>query len=442
MTDIAMAGPLFTDLYELTMAAAYFDHKITREAAFSLFIRKYPPNRGYFVAAGLEEALSAVESFVFSGSDIDYLKSTGKFSGPFLDYLENFRFSGTIRAMPEGTVFFKDEPMLEVSAPLIEAQVLETFLINTVGFQTLIAAKAARCMEAAQGRSLVDFSARRTQGIDASVKVARSAYIAGFTATSNVLAGKVLNIPISGTMAHSFVTAFDSEEEAFAAYAETYPDTSIFLIDTYDTIEGARAAARVGVEMKKAGRALLGVRLDSGDMADLSRQVRKILDKAGLEEVKIFASSGFDEFEIADVIRKNALIDAFGVGTKMGVSADAPYLNIAYKMVRYHDKNVRKLSPGKVNLSGEKQVFRMADPQTNGFRNDVIGAVDEEIPGAEPLLSPIMQNGRITGPLPSLDDIRARCRDQLAKLAPKYKSLEPRDEYPVTFSRGLTALQQ
>ncbi len=442
MTEITAPGPLFTDLYELTMAQTYFDQKVTADAAFSLFIRKYPVNRSYFVAAGLEDALSAIASFTFSDSDIAYLKSIGKFSDQFLNHLKHFKFSGTIRAMPEGTVFFRDEPVLEVSAPLIEAQLLETFLINTIGFQTLIATKAARCMEAAGSRRLVDFSARRTQGVDASVRVARSAYIAGFIATSNVLAGKILDIPVSGTMAHSFITAFDSEEEAFAAFAETYPDDSVFLIDTYDTIEGAKIAAKVGRDMKKSGRNLHGVRLDSGDMAKLSQAVRQILDAAGLDDVQIFASSSIDEYKIAALTEKGAVIDAFGVGTHMGVSADAPYLNIAYKMVRYSDKNVRKLSPGKINLAGEKQVFRKTDPHTGFFCQDVIGTPDEKIGGATPLLSTVMQNGRITAPPPSLDDIRARCKDQLARLDPKFKRLYPEHEYRVTFSPALTAIQQ
>lgn len=430
------SGPLFTDLYELTMAAAYFDHNITANAAFSLFIRNYPKKRNFFVAAGLEDALNELADFTFSKSDLDYLNRTGLFSDRFIQYLTDFRFTGTIRAMPEGTIFFKDEPILEVSAPLIEAQLVETFLINTIGFQTMIATKAARCIHAAAGRSLIDFASRRTQGKDAALKVARSSYIAGFSATSNVLAGKIYGIPVSGTMAHSFVTAFDSELAAFKAYAETYPKNSIFLIDTFDTIEGAKNAAIVAQSMKKKGNALIGVRLDSGAMATLSRQVREILDDAGLPNVKIFASSGFDEYKIADIIKKGACIDAFGVGTKMGVSADAPYLDIVYKMVRFKDKNIQKRSPGKINLPGEKQVFRKT--VSNGFfKEDIIAFKDVIIPDALPLLEIVMKNGRRSPPLQSLETIRDHFSYHFKCLSETYKILKADQIYPVKLSSTL-----
>ena len=246
MTLLSRSGPMLVDLYELTMAAGYVDHDITEEAAFSLFIRDYPADRNYFIAAGLADVIDELSHFTFTAEDLAYLKRTGQFSDAFLDYLKDFRFTGTVRAMPEGTVFFKNEPVLEVSAPLVQAQLLETLLINTIGFQTLIASKAARCLYAAGGRGLIDFSARRTHGAEASLKVARSSYLAGFAATSNVLAGKCYDIPVSGTMAHSFVTAFDSELEAFRAFVETYPDNSVLLIDTYDTLKGAENAVVIG----------------------------------------------------------------------------------------------------------------------------------------------------------------------------------------------------
>ncbi|NVL91138.1 MAG: nicotinate phosphoribosyltransferase, partial [Desulfobacterales bacterium] len=303
------------------MAASYFENGMAAPATFSLFVRKYPPNRTYFVAAGLEDLLEYAANFRFSESDLAYLDDTGIFSHDFLHYLKNVRFTGSIRALREGEIFFKDEPILEVTAPIIVAQILETFVINAVNLQSMIATKAARCIHTASGRSLVDFSLRRTHGIDAGLKVARSSYIAGFAATSNVLAGKLYGIPIAGTMAHSYISSFGDEIEAFRAFARSFPEKSILLIDTYDTVAGARKAAVVGQEMAKQGNKLLGVRLDSGDMTTLSRQVRKILDEAGLQNVEIFASSGFDEYKIAGTIKEGAKIDAFGVGTRMGVSA-------------------------------------------------------------------------------------------------------------------------
>jgi nicotinate phosphoribosyltransferase len=430
-------GPLFTDLYELTMAQTYFDNKMFDTAAFSLFVRDYPKNRSFFVAAGLADALEGLADYTFTAGELEYLASTSLFTEEFLAYLKGFKFTGTVRAMPEGTLFFKDEPVLEVSAPMIEAQILETFLINTIGFATLIATKAARCVFAAAGRPVIDFSARRTQGHDAAVKAARSAYIAGFSATSNVLAGKLYGIPISGTMAHSYVTSFNNEADAFAAYAKSYPDKAIFLIDTYDTLQGARNAAKVARDMKKKGHGLIGVRLDSGDMVDLSRQVRKILDNAGLPEVKIFASSGFDEFQIADLINQGAAIDAFGVGTRMGVSADAPYLDIVYKMVHYKGKDIRKLSPGKINLPGEKQVFRKTG-ENGRFLGDTITLKNETIPdNLCALLTTVMENGRITEPSPSLDQIRNAFARNFSCLDDIYKALEGTSNYPVEISRNI-----
>jgi len=433
-------GPLFTDLYELTMGASYHQHGLVSDATFSLFVRNYPPHRNYFVAAGLEAILNELEGFRFSGSDIDYLKRTALFSDRFLAYLKDLRFSGEVFAMPEGTIFFPGEPVLEITAPIIEAQILEPFLLNTIGLSSMIATKSARCIHAAGNRPLIDFSLRRTQGTDAGLKVARSSYLAGFMATSNVLAGKTYGIPVSGTMAHSYVTAFNSESEAFSAYSRTFPDNSIFLIDTYDTLEGARQAAAVAREMKKTGHSLVGVRLDSGNMAELSRNVRKILDEAGLSEVKIFASGGFDEYKISAIIADGACIDAFGVGTKVGVSADAPYLNIVYKMVKFGGRNVRKLSSGKATLAGEKQVFRETD--TDGrYLKDTVGLRSETMPKAAALLEPVMTAGRCLRPHPTLSAIRDRFKANFACLNDRFKSLDTPPAYPVALSPKLETLQ-
>lgn len=439
MNKMVPIGPLFTDLYELTMAAAYFDHGIDSTATFSLFIRD-SLKRNFFVAAGLEDILNELEALHFSADDIQYLKATGRFSDDFIAYLKKLHFSGDIHAMAEGTIFFPNEPVLEVTAPVIEAQILETFLLNTIGFQTMIATKAARCIHAADGRPLIDFSLRRTQGQDAGLKVARSTYIAGFTATSNVLAGKIYGIPISGTMAHSFISVFESEKDAFSAYADTFPENSVFLIDTYDTLEGACHAVKVAKEMKKRGTALKGIRLDSGDMADLSQKVRKIFDDAGFADVKIFASSGFDEFKIFDSIAEGGKIDAFGVGTKVGVSADAPYLDVVYKLVRFKDRDVRKLSPGKITLSGEKQVFRQT-AKDGHFLEDIIGMRDERIEGGDHLLKKVMADGKSLLPPVSLQDIQGRFKKNFASLDEKYKSIRDPVPYPVKLSRRLAALQ-
>ncbi len=441
MTVTNRAGPLFTDLYELTMAASYYEQKIFSTATFSLFIRNTHPNRNYFVAAGLKDVLEELETFHFSDQDIQYLKSTGLFSNDFVSYLTHLRFSGDVYAIPEGTLFFANEPVLEVTAPIIEAQLIETFLLNTIGFETMIASKAARCVHAAGNRPLIDFSLRRTQGQDAGEKVARSTYLAGFAATSNVFAGKIYDIPTSGTMAHSYIEAFDSELEAFLAYSNTFPENTILLIDTYDTLEGAKNAVKVAQTMQERGYSLIGVRLDSGDMVDLSQKVRKILDNAGLFDIKIFASSGFDEFKIANVIAEGAKIDAFGVGTKVGVSADAPYLDIVYKMVRFKDRNVRKLSPDKITLAGKKQVFRKSD-ENGRYIEDIISLRDETISDGDPLLEKVMANGKLLRPNPPLQAIRDLLKRNYTLLDEKYKTIHETVIYPVKLSKGLKDLQE
>jgi nicotinate phosphoribosyltransferase len=441
MTKAHRAGPLFTDLYELTMAASYFANQLFSTATFSLFTRDNHFKRNFFVAAGLEDVLNELAAYRFSEQDIKYLQTTGIFSNEFLSYLAGLRFSGEIFAMPEGTIFFANEPVLEVTAPIIEAQMIETFLLNTMGFQSMIASKAARCVHVAGNRPLIDFSLRRTQGQDAGNNVARSTYIAGFSATSNVLAGQRFGIPISGTMAHSYVEAFTGDLAAFSAYSKTFPDNSIFLIDTYDTIDGAKHAVTIAKQMKENGHSLIGVRLDSGDMADLSQKVRKIFDDAGLFDVKIFASSGFDEFKIAKVIDQGAKIDAFGVGTKVGVSADAPYLDVVYKMVHFKDRNVRKLSPGKITLAGKKQVFRKSDP--NGrYLEDIMGLRDDIIDQGKPLLKKVMENGEILRPHPPLQTIQDRFKNNFALLDDRYKSILEHNAYPVKLSKHLKKLQE
>ena len=438
---------LVTDLYELTMAQTYFQHGMSSRATFSLFIRNYPPNRGYFVAAGLEDVLRYLEEWRFPDESIDYLRSTGIFDGEFLEYLSGVKFTGDVRAIPEGRLFFADEPVLEVSGPVLEAQGVESYIINQVNLQTMIATKASRCVHAGRGRSLADFSLRRTQGVDAGMKVARCSYIAGFEATSNVMAGKAYGIPVAGTMAHSLVSSYEHEVDAFRAYVESFPERSILLIDTYDTVAGARNAAVVGNEMKARGEALQGVRLDSGDLGSLSREVRRLLDDAGLPEVRIVASGGLDEVDVDELVTGGAPVNAFGVGTRMGVSADAPWTDMAYKLVRYGGRPVLKLSTGKVSLPGEKQVFRLRDGPGR-LTGDVIALRDEDAPcpqgaGAspEPLLNQVMEGGRALETSPSLEEIRERLRRDLEALDDGVKALRDPVRYPVHLSPRLDELR-
>jgi len=440
MNPSAIAGPFFTDLYELTMAAVYFGKRVNDRATFSLFARPHA-NRPFFVAAGIHEVVDALAQFRFSDDEIRWLQQTGRFKPDFLDHLSALKFTGDVLAMSEGEVFFAHEPVLEVTAPLIESQIIETYLINTVGVATLLTTKAARCVHAAAGRSLIDFSLRRTQGSHAGMTAARSAYLAGFSGTSNVLAGKQWAIPVSGTMAHSFVSAFESEIEAFTAYAEIFPDNSVFLIDTYDTLQGAKNAAEVGMRMKENGHSLVGIRLDSGDMLELSTQVRRILDQAELPEVKIFASSGFDEYSLERLVAAGAPIDAFGVGTRMGVSADAPYLDMVYKMVCLGDRDVRKVSEGKITLAGKKQVFRRSRDDGR-FTGDEIGMRDERPDGASPLLKRVMKNGRPVGSFCTLEESRERFAGNLKRLEDRFKKLSDPDLYPVFISERLKELQK
>jgi nicotinate phosphoribosyltransferase len=323
---------LLTDLYELTMAQSYFQSGKFETATFSLFIRSYSTHRGYFVAAGLEDVLEFLQDFSFDAAAIDYLHSSGMFADEFLDFLRDLRFTGEVRAVPEGRLFFKDEPILEITAPIIEAQIVETFVINQINLQSLVATKAARCVHAASGRAVVDFSLRRTQGIDAGMKVARSSYLAGCSGTSNVLAGMRYGIPTVGTMAHSFVSSFGHEIDSFRSFVASFPENSVLLIDTYDTEAGARKAVEVAREMAAKGQRLRGVRIDSGELGELARKVRRILDDAGLSDVKIIGSGGLDEYDLAKLSEMNAPYDSYGVGTKMGVSGDAPWFDIAYRI--------------------------------------------------------------------------------------------------------------
>jgi len=432
---------LLTDLYQLTMAQSYLESHKLEPATFSLFIRAYPPNRGYFVSAGLADVLEFLEQFAVDSAAIDYLHSTKIFSDRFLDYLKELRFTGDVWAIPEGRLFFKDEPVVEVTAPIVEAQIVETFIINQINLQTLVATKAARCVYAAQGRAVVDFSLRRTQGIDAGMKVARSSYLAGFAGTSNVRAGQYYGIPIVGTMAHSFVSSFEDEIASFRAFASSFPANSILLIDTYNTADGARKAVRIAKEMAAKGQHLRGVRIDSGDLAALAIEVRKIFDEAGLKDVKITGSGGLDEYDLAKFSAAKIPYDSYGVGTKMGVSGDAPWFDIAYKLVEYNGRPVLKLSTGKATWPGQKQVWRISK-NAGELEKDIVTLRDERVSNAESVLVKVMEKGQRTTLPPSLGDIRSTFQQEFRRLPDAHKSIRNPVTYPVDFSAQLSELRQ
>jgi nicotinate phosphoribosyltransferase len=412
----ATTGGLLTDLYELNMAVSYLRRGIAEPATFSLLVRDLPPERGFLVAAGLEACLDTLETFGLDAQDQAFLRDTLGFDRSDVDALAGLRFSGEVWAVPEGRVVFAGEPLLEVTAPPAEAQLVETILLNHVTFATAVASKAARCRIAAEGRQLVDFSFRRTQGLDAAMTVARSSAIAGFAATSNVEAARRFGLVAAGTMAHSFVEAFASEEEAFRAFAEDHPTRCTFLVDTYDTLRGVETATRVIRDLGLTKG--VAIRLDSGDLGGLARQARALLDAAGLPEVGIFASGGLDELAVDDLVRSGAPINGFGVGTQLGVSADAPSLDTVYKLVQLGDRPVMKLSAGKVSAPGRKQVFR-----GEGMA-DVIGLRDQPPPsGTGPLLEPVMFHGRRYRHPDALGAISARFADDLAKLPASARDL-------------------
>lgn len=404
-----MGRALITDLYELNMAASYLRRGMVGSATFSLFVRKLPVDRGFLVSAGLEDCLSFLEAFAFEDEDLAWLAGNG-FPADVVDAFAGLRFTGDVDAIPEGRVVLPNEPIIEVTGPIAEAQLVETYLLNQVTFQTAVATKAARCRLAAGDIDLVDFALRRAHGVDAGMAVARLSAIAGFVATSNVEAARRFGLRAAGTMAHSYIEAFPSESSAFRAFAQDLPERTTFLVDTYDTLAGVTTAIEVIRDLGLGGS--LGVRLDSGDLVALSREARRLLDDAGLPEVRIFASGGLDEYELERFVAEGAPIDAAGIGTKMGVSADAPYLDSAYKLVAFGDRPVLKLSAGKVTLPGAKQVWRRRP-----IEEDVLARSDEPGPaGAEPLLIPAMRDGRrVAGP-ESIDSARARLQGDLNSL--------------------------
>jgi nicotinate phosphoribosyltransferase len=425
---------LLTDLYELTMLQAYFEEGMSGEAVFSLFVRRLPSRRNYVLACGLDDVLTFLETLRFDQPALEYLESLGRFSSRFLQYLEELRFTGHVHAVSEGTPIFANEPIVEVVAPIAEAQVVEVFVMNQIHLQSVLASKAVRIVEAAQGRQVVDFGLRRMHGTDAGLKAARAFHIAGVHATSNVAAGQAYGLRIAGTLAHSYIQAHDDEYEAFRAFARLYPDT-VLLVDTYDTLAGVQKVIDLARELGRDFH-VSAIRLDSGDLHDLSVRARHLLDRAGLRSVGIFASGNLDEDGIARLVAAGAPIDGFGVGTEMGVPPDAPTLDIAYKLVEYAGRGRMKLSPGKSLLPGRKQIFRV---ERDGLaEHDVLARYDEPVHG-RPLLQPVMKNGaRLPEGRATLDDARARTKTEVDRLPAALRAIQPASQpYRVDVSDAL-----
>jgi nicotinate phosphoribosyltransferase len=427
---------LLTDLYELTMAAAYFEDNFQATASFELFVRSLPAQRSFLLAAGLEQALDYLENLRFEPEHIDYLRRHPVFthiSAGFFDYLRTFRFSGEVWAIPEGTPVFAEEPLLRVTAPMMEAQIVETFLLSTLTFQTMIASKAARVVAAAQGRGVVEFGTRRAHGPEAGVLAARAAYIGGCSGTSNVEAGQRFGISTFGTLAHSFVMAYGDEEQSFRHFERLFPEHGVLLVDTYDTLAAVDKIIRSGLRPRS-------LRLDSGDLVELSREVRRRLDRAGLTETRIFASGDLDEFVIADLLARGAQVDAFGVGTALATSKDAPTLSGVYKLVDVdtgEGPSCRaKLSDEKATYPCRKQVFRLCNSDGT-YESDVIAREDENYADAEPLLTCVMQNGKPLVPRLTPQQIQDRARVELSRLPESYRRIQDPERYPVRFSLEL-----
>jgi nicotinate phosphoribosyltransferase len=432
------ASPLLTDLYQLNMIQAYLDHGQTSTAVFEFFVRKLPARRGFLVAAGLEQALDFLEDLRFSPEEIDWLANSGRFGQALLDYLAQFKFTGNVHAMPEGTIFFANEPILRVTAPLPEAQLVETRLINILHFQSLVAAKAARMVLAAPDKLLVDFGLRRAHGAEAGLFAARASHIAGFAGTATMLASKLYGIPIFGTMAHSFVQAHNTEAAAFEAFARSRPENLVLLIDTYDTENGVRKVISLAPRLRAAGITVHGVRLDSGDLLALSKSVRRILDDGGLGGTTIFASGGIDEDDLARFTAAGAPIDGFGIGTSLTTSFDVPALDCAYKLQEYAGLPRRKRSTGKATWPGRKQVWRQYGADGR-MQRDILSMEQEGQPG-EPLIEAVMKDGRRLRRSPALADIRARASHGLERLPEPLRALRLGASHSVVVAEGLVRL--
>ncbi len=429
---------LHTDIYQKTMLQGYYEQDMEELAVFEFFVRKLPENRAYLVAAGLAQVLTYLEQLQFSPAEIEWLASTGRFTPLLLDRLATLRFTGDVHAMPEGTVFFPNEPLLRITAPLPEAQLIESRIINLLHFQTLIASKAARSVLIAPDKLLVDFGMRRAHGSEAALLASRASYLAGFSGSATVAAGMEFGIPMYGTMAHSFIQTHRSESEAFADFAVANPDNVVLLIDTYDTEAGARKVVDLAAALYEQGIKIKGVRLDSGDLADHARKVRAILDRGGLNQATIFASGSIDEYQLEQLTALHAPIDGFGIGTHLDTSVDAPYLDCAYKLQEYAGIARRKRSEGKATWPGRKQVYRRYDD--NGMMSGDTVTVDNMLCAGQPLLQCVMRGGKTIAGQPTLTEAREYAKRQLNGLPASLRQLHQAPEYPVTISVELQAL--
>jgi nicotinate phosphoribosyltransferase len=432
---------LLTDLYEFTMAQSYLENNMQNlVATFEVFIRRLPKNYSYFVVMGIEDSIDKILNLHFSDEDLTYLSSLG-FSNQFLKYIAEIKFEGEIRSVREGTIIFPNEPIMQITAPIIQAQILESFVLNTINLQTTLATKASRVVIAANGKPVVEFGLRRTQGEDAALAAAKCSYAAGAIGTSNVLAGKLYNIPVFGTMAHSFIEAFEDEEKAFEAFAKTFPSRTTILVDTYDTIEGTKKAIKIAKDLEKKGYKLSAIRIDSGDLIQLSKECRKLLDEAGLNYVKIMVSGDLDEYKIKELIENGARVDSFGVGTRMSTSSDAPFVDIVYKLVEIQKNGEKipivKLSPQKVTLPLRKQVYRKINE--NGiFEKDVVAEEDEKFEGMQ-LLFVFVKDGKRIKERETLEQTKDYIKKQIDSLPEELKRIRESNNYKVEVSDSLKA---
>ena len=429
---------LLTDFYQLTMLQGYLERGMEDTAVFECFVRTMPPQRGFFMAAGLAQLLEFLENVRFTPDELEWVANSGRFSRSFVDYLERFRFAGDLHAMPEGTVFFVNEPMVRVTAPLPQAQLIETRLVNLLHYQTLIASKAARCVLAAAGKPVIDFGLRRAHGAEAGLLAARASYLAGFAGSATVMAEPFFEVPVFGTMGHSFVQAHQSERHAFEHFAGIQPDNVVLLLDTYDTQKGARTVVTLAPCLREKGIRIKGVRLDSGDLVDQARQVRRILDDGGLGNVQITASGNLDEDAIQHIVAAQAPIDLFAVGTRLATSADAPYLDCVYKLQEYSGRPSRKKSEGKETWPGAKQVYRHYD-QRRRIDHDVVTTAADTQEG-KPLIRSVMESGKRSETSPSLNQIREHATAELATLPDEMRQCRQGATIPVQISSALRNL--
>ena len=431
---------LLTDLYQFTMVQTYLEQQMDELAVFEFFVRRLPPSRHFLLTAGLDQVLDFLSQLRFTTQELSWLEGTGRFSSALLHYLETFQFTGDVDAMPEGTLFFAQEPVVRVVAPLPMGQLVETRIMNVLNFQIMVASKAVRSVLAAGGKPVIDFGLRRAHGAEAGLLAARASYLAGFAGTATVLAGMEYGIPLYGTMAHSFVQAHEDETAAFEHFARAHPDNTVLLIDTYDTERAAKRVVAMAPKLRGLGLPIKGVRLDSGDLAAHSRDVRRILDKGGLHDTEILASGNLDEYRVQDLVQCGAPIDTFAVGTAMTTSADAPSLDCAYKLQEYAGRPCRKRSEGKAMWPGRKQVYRRYT-KTGRLDHDVVSTLDDRQEG-EFLLSPVMKDGRRLAPPPSLNDIRKQVTAALSRLPEWMRGLDHSAPYDVRISEALHALAE